>query len=505
MSRLSTFFKRGSRWLVRLLADRPLTATMVANNPHIVVLRWDAKLGDAIVSSFFYREACKLNARVTVITVTELAELHAQDFAATQVIVTRVTPGLAELYRLARQLSRVDAVVHLVGTIQPVEIIFLRLLRPALVYSLDDSLNCVNRKLGAITQGMDTATRYCQVLIDLGASDVQSTYIVPLPTKLPDAAQAPEILFNPYASRAEKCLASDRSIVLLQAIAAAFPSYTVGILSSPATLEDARHIEAWVAQANVRVVGGVSTPKDVAGYLCRAQVVISVDTAVVHMAVGLDTPLVAIYPALEGTFNPWLPPPNPRRHVIHSHSLPRRNGHRPAKNMNAFPNQSVINALQMLLFSSITISLCARIVSGLGVASGTLARQLPLISEHFPEVACCHPGTINIVLDRALLLTNPDHRTAPLAWTPSGRTTEVFDLLRVELELGTSPTRIPAWLYVAYGSPHRDTPVLHELIAPPLDLTGICHCRLHVRADAVALPANNQPISAINCSTCASQ
>lgn len=491
MSRLSTCFKLASRWLVRLLADRPLTANMVGNNPHIVVLRWDAKLGDAIVSSFFYREARKLNARVTVITVTELAELHAQDFAADQVIVTRATPGFIELYRLTRQLGRVDAVVHLVGTIQPVEIIFLWLLRPALVYSLDDSLNCVNRKFGAITQEMNTATRYCQVLIDLGAKNVQSTYIIPLPAKLPDARKAPDILFNSYASRADKCLTNDRSISLLQAIAAAFPSYTVGILSSPATLEDARHIETCVTQANVRVVDGVSTPKEVAGYLCQAQAVISVDTAVVHMTVGLETPLVAIYPALDGTFNPWLPPPNSRCRVIHSHSLPERSGRRSAKNMNAFTNQSIINALQVLMSSSMTISLCARIVSGLGVASGTLARQLPLISEHFPEVVYCHPGTINIVLDQALLLTKPDHRTAPLAWTPSGRTTEVFDLLRVELELGSSPTRIPAWLYVAHGSPHRDTPMFHELIAPPLNLTDICHCRLHVRADAVALSATN--------------
>ncbi|MGM1051023.1 MAG: glycosyltransferase family 9 protein [Pseudomonadota bacterium] len=484
MSRLNALFKRCAHRLARLLADRPLSATAASDNPHILVLRWDAKLGDAIVSSFFYREARKVNARTTVITVAELSELHALDFTADQVVVTDTTPGLAKLCWLAWQLDRVDAVVHLVGRIQPAEIVFLRLLRPALVYSLDDSLKCVNRKFGAATQELDTAARYRHVLFDLGAKEVQSTYIVPLPAKLPDAALDPMILFNPYASRAEKCLSSDRSIDVLQAISMAFPSHTVGILSSPATLKDAQRIELGVGRANVLVLGGVSSPKDVAGYLCRAQAVVSVDTAIVHMAVGLGTLLVALYPVQEGTINPWLPPPSPQTHVIYSRQLPGS-----IRNMNTFPTREVIDALHALLHPGTTLSLDARIVPGMGVASRSIARQLPLISQHFPEVAECHPGTINIALDQPLLLTVPDHRTAPLAWTPSGRTTEVFDLLRVELELISSPARLPAWLYVAHDSPHRGTPSVHELIAHPLDLAGVSHCRLHIRADAVALPA----------------
>ncbi|MBL4835020.1 MAG: glycosyltransferase family 9 protein [Pseudomonas sp.] len=489
------------RRLARLLADRALKATAANANLHIVVVRWDAKLGDAIVSSFFYREVRKLNARVTVITVAELAELHAQDFAADQVMITGASPSPFELWRLARKLTRVDAVVHLVGTIQPAEIVFLRLLNPALVYSLDDSLRCVNRKFGAASRGLDAAARYRQVLVDLGAAQVRSEYIVPMPAQMPASGVAPHILFNPYASRAEKSLSAERSITLLQAIAETFASRTIGILSSPATRADAQQLEAKVARVNVKVVEGLASPRDVAGYLYRAQAVVSVDTAIVHMAVGLGTPLVAIYPALEDTFNPWLPPSSVKNRVIYSQQSPGRNG----RNMNEFSTQALINTLDDLLPTSNILSLDAQIVAGLGVARRTLARQLPLISEHFPEIARCHQGTINVTLDQPLLLTKPDHRTAPLAWTPSGRTTEVFDLLRVELELGASPARVPAWLYVAHGSPHRDTPSVHELIAPPLDLADIRRCRLHIRADAVTLLTTDQPISAISSSACANQ
>ena len=159
MTLLKALFKRSARLLSRLLADRPLTAVATGSQSHILVVRWDAKLGDSIVSSLFYREAHKLNARITVLTVAELAELHAVDFAVDMVIITSPALGLGELYRLSRQLGRVDAVVHLVGRIQPKEIVFLRWLSPALVYSLDDSLRCVNRKFGATTNGLDICQR----------------------------------------------------------------------------------------------------------------------------------------------------------------------------------------------------------------------------------------------------------------------------------------------------------------------------------------------------------
>lgn len=136
-------------------------------------------------------------------------------------------------------------------------------------------------------------------------------------------------------------------------------------------------------------------------------------------------------------------------------------------------------------------SLKARVVPGLGVAHRTIARQLPLISQGFPEVVDCYHGTINMELECPIEVTRPDHRTAPLAWTPSGRTTEVFDLVRIELEFGPLPTRVPAWLYVAHASPHRGTPTVHEVITRQLNLSEVSECLIHLRASAVTLTPTN--------------
>ncbi len=87
MSFLRNTSKTCMRVVFRLLVDRSLQPRPTEENLHILVPRWDAKLGDSIVSSFFFREARKLNARVTILTVAELAQMHALDFGVDQVVI----------------------------------------------------------------------------------------------------------------------------------------------------------------------------------------------------------------------------------------------------------------------------------------------------------------------------------------------------------------------------------------------------------------------------------
>ncbi|MCJ8205388.1 glycosyltransferase family 9 protein [Pseudomonas sp. RGM2987] len=478
--------KSMARLLMRCLVDRQLAPRDLAQPLHIVLPRWDAKLGDAIVSSFFFREAHKLGARVTVLTVPELVDLHRLDFGVDRVISVACAPTLTGLGPLVRELGSVDVFVHLVGRIQPIEMLFIRLLKPARVYSLDDALHCVSGKLGEATAQLNVVERYTRVLLDLGATRINRDYIVPLPERQDD--NVAHILVNPYASRPDKSLGFARALSLVRALADVWPQHHIGILCSPASRAEALQLGHAIARSNVRTLVELDTPRAVAGSIQRARVVVSVDTAIVHMAVGLKAALVAIYPASNSS-NPWLPPLSPHTRVVFSRQGPRQYPHTGRKNMNEFTDADVIQPVAELLQKSIDAALAvdAHIVSGLGVATGTLARQLPLISRSFPEIADCHPGTLNLQLSRPLRLIHPHHRSAPLAWTPSGRTREVFDLLRIELEFDHLAHRVPAWLYVAHGSPHRQTPTVHEVIATRLELNGAQRCRVHLPAHAVEL------------------
>ena len=333
-----------------MLADREPRVRFTDEPLHILIPRWDGKLGDSIVSSFFIREAhLRLNAKVTVLTVKELADIHTVDFSVDQVLITSQNPGCYELCGLARRIGKVDVVVHMVGRVQPAEILFIRFLRPTLVYSLDDHLRCVNRKVGALTTGLDMADLYKWVLEDLGAGFVNMKYIVPLPNALPINLVSSHILVNSYASRPDKSLGFRCSVSLLRAIADEYSEFSVGILCSPATQEIAEKVKVAVARENVRVIYGLISPKLLAGVLNQADAIVSVDTATVHMAVGLRKKLVAIYPLIEGEKNPWLPPHSPFIRVIFSEQSPDQYMRTGKKNMDAFQVKELLKHLHNLL------------------------------------------------------------------------------------------------------------------------------------------------------------
>ncbi len=102
---------------------------------------------------------------------------------------------------------------------------------------------------------------------------------------------------------------------------------------------------------------------------------------------------------------------------------------------------------------------------GLGVAGETLKRQLPLIARRFPEIGGAWPGTINVELRQSLVVTHPSHRSEPVSWRKDSDAPEVFDFLRIEFAL-PEDLWIPAWLYIAHNSPHRQSLKRHEILLP---------------------------------------
>jgi hypothetical protein len=126
--------------------------------------------------------------------------------------------------------------------------------------------------------------------------------------------------------------------------------------------------------------------------------------------------------------------------------------------------------------------------SGAGAASGNLAIQLPLLEEEFPEIKVCKHGTLNVQFDSPLLVLSPDHRSKAINWQPNNHPGgEVFDLLRIELEAPEGAARTCAWLYIAHNSDHRKDPIIHEVMAPPLNIAKNKRCKVLINRPFVQL------------------
>lgn len=291
------------RRLARLLFDRRPHPGSPVTGGTVLFVRWDGKLGDSVVSSFVYRELRKSGHwQVLVATTPELANLHAKVFNPDRVLVTSVRPGWRSLFQLWRRLEGVDVVVHLAGRLPPQELFFLWLLRPLQVYGLDDDLGWVTAKLGKATQGLTICERYAEVLRRMGIHAIDSSPALSSATR-----HGGYIAFNPYASRPEKSMGAVKAARTLSCLAEAFPDRQFRILSSPATDSIAFSLVQAVARENVSLFEGLTTVNDAIAAVERAEAVISVDTGIVHVAVALKKPLVAIFPSLDKAHDPWRP------------------------------------------------------------------------------------------------------------------------------------------------------------------------------------------------------
>ena len=120
---------------------------------------------------------------------------------------------------------------------------------------------------------------------------------------------------------------------------------------------------------------------------------------------------------------------------------------------------------------------------------------MPWLIAEFPEITGCHLGTINLELEKPLLVLTPDHRTRPIPWKrgPEFGDGEVFDFLRIRIELPAGRGETPAWLYLSHLTPHRAQPRLHEIIAPPIDLGDQPIVSLAIPRSTVELPYREFP------------
>ncbi|HHW4402045.1 TPA: glycosyltransferase family 9 protein [Aeromonas hydrophila] len=329
-----------------LLFDKKMPPGIQGEINHILVVRWDAKLGDSFISSFFFREIKKLpsNKRVTVITTPALAGLYRNYFGVDDVIEINKRPGYGAIKEMASSIPHVDLVIHLTEGMKMKDLYLLHRLSPNNVASLDDSIGRVNIKLSKATADLLFQDKYRYLLSLLGAKEVDQQYIIPVAGKGNVSSPCDDlILINPFGSTQYKSFSHGKMVELLKALGEEFATYRFGVLSSPATYAAAEAMVNACSTSNVTLVAGVKTIDDAIYCVQQARAVLSVDTAIVHIAVGLEKPLVAIYPRHGEVFNQWLPTSTPRVRILFSDS-PGLNA-----DMNNVDNRAVCEALASLL------------------------------------------------------------------------------------------------------------------------------------------------------------
>lgn len=289
-------------WVTRGLLDRPPRDTG-KKSPRVVFVRWDGKLGDSIVLSWVYRELMQSrpDLQVTVLTHTALVSMHQSDFGVKDVMVCNKRPGFFEILKLSRQVRHARYVVHLTEHFKPRDFWFIRCVAPGQVIGLDDSVQSVSFKLGQATASDHFSEKLLPWFASLGILNPDTRYIVPDRRLVRDLvlrewpANTRVTGFCPYGAGSNRRL-SGRMIKEMVQIMCEESGHVVMILAdASARTSVVRETGTQINDSSVCMMPGKGDLETLFETVRHCDCIVTVDTAIVHIATGLDKPQLALY------------------------------------------------------------------------------------------------------------------------------------------------------------------------------------------------------------------
>ncbi len=317
-------FKAFKQWLREtrvscakwLLDKAPNTAHLpdIQQAQTILFLRQDGKIGDFIVSSFVFSEIKrhKPSAKIGVLCSPENRYLFEQhpDIDHIHVVEKR---GMWAYHQLGKQLNnQYDVVIEPTLIFRVRELVLLRAIgAPHNIGYLKSDYQIFNHSIEQTH--LHYTEVYCKILNILGFEDVATDY------RLPDYSKSHQkvadfllknhlnqyIALNFFGAARRRRFTPEHIRAILQTLTRVFPQQSWLLLGFP-------EVNEWLSAlasefSGCYVFAETESIFDNMALIASAKAVLSPDTAVVHIAVALDKPLIGLYSAEAQNFANWYP------------------------------------------------------------------------------------------------------------------------------------------------------------------------------------------------------
>jgi ADP-heptose:LPS heptosyltransferase len=342
-----TLLAAGRRPFVGNLASRPEDLLHLSSSPRILLVRME-RIGDVLVSIPVLRSLRRRYPDGHIDLLVSRPNLSVRD--AVVPFVDRVwcyDKTFASALRLLRSLRgvRYDVVVDLVDNPSATAQLVIRWCgAPAAVGLLHAAAGVYTHAAPLLDRGtVHPVERLAQLLLPFGIDPASQSLDLEYPLQPEDVKTAQAVLdptsrplrlgVNLSARTAEKRWSSANYITVIRHIMSSDSRFAVSICGAP---DDAREVLQVALATRAQAVPPQSSLREFAAIIHELDLLLTPDTAVVHLAAAWKIPTVALYNTEPGVA-PWLPYRTPHRAVTD------------VSGISAIPADRVIAALEDLI------------------------------------------------------------------------------------------------------------------------------------------------------------
>lgn len=305
------------------LLDRKIIGSKIDYPPKsILFLRYDGKIGDYIVSSFVFREIKKQspNTKIGVVCSKKNAYLFEQNPYIDKLYFVK-TKNIKDYIHCGKQLAKeqYDVLIDPTVTLRNRDLLFLRTINAKnyIGYQKED-YQLFNFNISA--QNAHFSEIYRQALELAGFTQISTAYDVPYTENSKQAIQqflaenhlTSYVAVNFFGAGSARRF-NDKSIKnLLNTLTN--NKMNIVLLTFPDVTEKLKAIAK--EYKNIFIYENTKTVFDTIELIRNASLVISPDTAIVHIAAGFHKPLIAFYSPDQENFYHWQPNNNASTHIL---------------------------------------------------------------------------------------------------------------------------------------------------------------------------------------------
>ena len=279
----------------------------------ILFIRYDGKIGDYMVSSFVYREIKKQrpDIRIDVVGIAKNEPLFLKNKNIDN-FYKLIRTKYRYLSPLGRKLKSLDYDVLIDPTevLKNKDLFFIRKINAKINYGYaKENYKIFNKNIEKSNEHMQIV--YKRTLESLGFKNIEISYDIPedessdkkITEFLEENNVKNLIAVNLFGAGKTRKFNFDKSLELLKKLGETYPEYKIILLDSPRDRE-ALH-KVMENSKDILYYDKSETIFDSTAIIKKSEIVVSPDTSIVHIGVGLNKKVTAFYSTNKENFDKW--------------------------------------------------------------------------------------------------------------------------------------------------------------------------------------------------------